>query len=120
MKPKQKLQTLVTLLAVAACGVVCLLTPTSHAQLPDKTVTPNTSNTGINKSLAQQVGAGRGNVTTPDSSLFIIGRDPFRAVRRGRQLFQRKFTRLQGIGPLTGDGIGNIETNLAIGAGLSD
>src|SRR5262249_16965016 len=55
-----------------------------------------------------------------DSSMFIIKRDPFRAIRRGRQLFQRKYTRLQGVGPLAGDGIGNIETNLAIGAGLVD
>ena len=43
-----------------------------------------------------------------------------RAIRRGRQLFQRKYTRLQGIGPLSGDGSGNIETTLAIGAGLVD
>ncbi len=57
---------------------------------------------------------------TPDSSAFIIARDPFRAVRRGRQLFQRKFTRLQGQGPRAADGIGNIEVNLAIGAGLAD
>jgi hypothetical protein len=57
---------------------------------------------------------------TPDSSLFIINRDPFRAIRRGRQLFQRKYTRAQGMGPLSGDGAGNIETTLAIGAGLVD
>ena len=43
---------------------------------------------------------------TPDSSAFIIARDPFRAIRRGRQLFQRKFTRAQGQGPLVGDGAG--------------
>ena len=29
---------------------------------------------------------------TPGSSAFIIARDPSRAIRRGRQLFQRKFT----------------------------
>ena len=57
---------------------------------------------------------------TPDSSLYIIARDPFRSIRRGRQLFQRKFTRAQGVGPLFGDGLGNIEVDLAIGAGLSD
>ena len=92
----------------------------SHAQLPDKTVTPNAANAGISKSFAQQIGVGRGNIMTPDSSAFIIGRDPFRAIRRGRQLFQRKYTRLQGMGPLSGDGMGNIETTLAIGAGLVD
>jgi hypothetical protein len=97
-----------------------LMSASALAQLPDKTQTPNRANEGINKSLIQQIGAGRGNVLTPDSSLFIINRDPFRAVRRGRQLFQRKFTRLQGKGPLMGDGQGDIETNLAIGAGLSD
>jgi len=94
--------------------------PSTHAQLPDKTVTPNTADVGINKSILQQAGTGRGNVMTPDSSMFIIGRDPFRAIRRGRQLFQRKYTRLQGFGPLAGDGTGNIETTLAIGAGLVD
>ena len=57
---------------------------------------------------------------TPDSSAFIISRDPFRAIRRGRQLFQRKYTRQQGVGPLSGDGLGDIETILAIGAGLVD
>lgn len=92
----------------------------SHAQLPDKTVTPNAAGVGINKSFSDQAGAGRGDVMTPNSSRFIIERDPFRAIRRGRQLFQRKYTRSQGIGPLAGDGIGNIETNLAIGAGLVD
>lgn len=100
--------------------VVAWFAPASRAQLPDKTVTPNSANVGINKSFGQQVGAGRGDLMTPDSSLFIINRDPFRAIRRGRQLFQRKYTRSQGMGPLVGDGSGNIETTLAIGAGLMD
>lgn len=89
-------------------------------QLIDKTQAPNTANEGINKSLAQQIGAGRGTVMTPDSSLFIIARDPFRAIRRGRQLFQRKFTRAQGQGPAVGDGRGDINTLATIGAGLAD
>ncbi len=63
---------------------------------------------------------GRGDVMTPDSSCFIISRDPFRAIRRGRQLFQRKFTRAEGQGPNVGDGNGDINTTLAIGAGLTD
>jgi hypothetical protein len=50
----------------------------------------------------------------------VIARDPFRAIRRGRQIFQRKFLRIQGQGPLAGDGVGDINTNLALGAGLSD
>ena len=107
-------------LTLSCFAVFMWMAPIGHAQLPDKTVTPNTADVGINKSFTQQAGAGRGNVMTPDSSLFILKRDPFRAIRRGRQLFQRKYTRLQGMGPLAGDGLGNIETTLAIGAGLVD
>src|SRR5262249_35777526 len=61
-----------------------------------------------------------GSNMTADSSLFIISRDPFRAIRRGRQLFQRKFTREEGQGPNMLDGSGDVNTNLAIGAGLAD
>jgi len=90
--------------------------------LPDRTRNPNTANAGIAKSLDQQIGDGAGDTVTPNTSRFIIARDPFRAIRRGRQLFQRKFTRDQGQGPLTGDGDGktNIETDIIIGAGLAD
>ena len=70
------------------------------AQMIDRTQAPNLAKDGIAKSLAEEIGAGRGDVVTPDSSAFIIARDPFRAIRRGRQLFQRKFTRPQGQGPL--------------------
>jgi len=90
------------------------------AQLIDQTLAPNAAKEGIHKSLQEEIGAGRGDVMTPGSSLFIIKRDPFRAIRRGRQLFQRKFTRAQGQGPVFGDGAGNIEEDLAIGAGLVD
>ena len=116
----QKLKLFGSLLALACLGAVSLFAPAGHAQLPDKTVTPNAANEGIAKSLAEQVGAGRGDLSMPGSSLFIIGRDPFRSIRRGRQLFQRKFTRAQGVGPLFADGLGNIEVDLALGAGLSD
>jgi hypothetical protein len=101
-----------------------LVTVPVVGQLIDRTRAPNTANEGIAKSFTQEVGAGRGNVMTPDSSIFIIKRDPFRSVRRGRQIFQRKFARSQGQGPLTGDGAngpqGSINTELSIGAGLSD
>ncbi len=90
----------------------------ADAQLTDLTQTPNAENAGIFKSLEQQIGTGVGNINTPGSSTFIMARDPARAVRRGRQLFQRKFTLVQGFGPRTMDGIGNIETARAIGAGL--
>ena len=89
-------------------------------QLVDRTLAPNAANEGIAKSLADQIGAGRGDWFTPGSSAFIIARDPFRAIKRGRQIFQRKFTRTQGQGPVFGDGAGNVNVDLAIGAGLSD
>ena len=90
------------------------------AQLVDRTTAPNTSGDGIALSLNEQVGAGRGDRFTQDSSVFIINRDPFRAIRRGRQLFQRKFTVAVGMGPAFGDGTGNIEKDRIIGAGLAD
>src|SRR5437867_4884368 len=80
----------------------------------------STSNTGIAKSLQDETGAGRGDANTWNSSIFIIQRDPFRSIRRGRQLFQRKFTQLQGQGSNDGDGVGDLNTNGALGAGLSD
>src|SRR5215468_1040234 len=97
-----------------------LLSAKALGQLIDKTRAPNVAGAGIAKSLAEEIGAGRGDIMTPNSSAFIISRDPFRSVRRGRQLFQRKFTRAQGQGPNFGDGAGNINTDLAIGAGLAD
>ena len=90
------------------------------AQLTDRTLAPNNAQAGIAKSFGQEVGAGRGNPDTLDSSLFLIQRDPFRSIRRGRQLFQRKFTRVEGMGPGEGDGAGDLNTNGAIGAGLAD
>ncbi|GJL78905.1 MAG: hypothetical protein NPINA01_18940 [Nitrospinaceae bacterium] len=100
----------------------------AQAQLTDQTQTPNAAGRGIALSLEEQIGAGQGDLTTPDSSLYIIKRDPARAVRRGRQLFQRKFTKAQGQGPRTvTDGIGgpigdpnSIANNGALGAGLAD
>ena len=90
----------------------------AEGQLTDQTQTPNAENAGIFKSLEQQVGNGVGNAMTPGSSAYIIARDPARSVRRGRQLFQRKFTLVQGFGPRTMDGIGDIQAMGAIGAGL--
>lgn len=92
----------------------------SSAQLVDQTQAPNTAKAGIAKSLLDEIGAGRGDVLTPQSSIFIINRDPFRSIRRGRQLFQRKFTQAQGQGPNEGEGVGDINTDNAIGADLSD
>lgn len=95
-------------------------TSTLRAQLIDNNQAPSTAKAGINKSLADEVGAGRGDVLTPYSAIYMISRDPFRSIRRGRQLFQRKFTQAQGQGPNEGDGVGDINTDNAIGAGLSD
>src|SRR5262245_10771237 len=103
-----------------AVAVTAAATSPASAQLIDRTRAPNVANEGIAKSYAQQIGVGRGTANTANSSAFIIARDPFRAIRRGRQLFQRKFTLEQGVGPLTGDGAGDINSNLIIGAGLSD
>ena len=101
-------------LALLLCGVA------GRAQMIDNTQATSTSNAGINKSLADEIGAGRGNVLTPGSSIYIINRDPYRSIRRGRQLFQRKFTQAQGQGPNEGDGVGDLNTDGAIGAGLTD
>src|SRR5437868_2998265 len=97
-------RTLWVLFLLVACA------GTSSAQLTDQTLAPNTAQAGIAKSLEDEIGAGRGDSHTPGSSIFIIRRDPFRSIRRGRQLFQRKFTREQGQGPNEGDCAGDIET----------
>src|SRR5206468_8591727 len=86
----------------------------------DQTQAPNTVKVGIAKSLQDEIGTGRGDANAWNSSIFIIQRDPFRSIRRGRQLFQRKFTRLQGQGANEGDGLGDLNTDGAIGAGLAD
>lgn len=119
---RQRRSQLPVLLLIVFAGVATLLTASALAQFPDKTRNPNAANEGINKSLTQQIGAGRGNAATVDSSAYIIARDPFRAIRRGRQLFQRKYLRGEGLGPITGEGDGktDIQVDLIIGAGLAD
>lgn len=82
------------LVLIAACAAAPLATASVTGQLPDRTQAPNAAEAGIALSLADQIGAGRGDWNTIDSSDYIITRDPFRAIRRGRQLFQRKFTHL--------------------------
>jgi hypothetical protein len=104
---------------LAGVGLLALAA-VSQAQLIDNTQATNNAKAGINKSLLDEIGAGRGNVMTPNSSVYIIERDPFRSIRRGRQIFQRKFTRGQGQGPNEDDGIGDLNTNAGIGAGLAD
>src|SRR5215475_2747566 len=98
----------------------CALSTPAWGQLTDQTQAPNNAKVGIAKSLQDEAGAGRGDANTWNSSVFVIQRDPFRSIRRGRQLFQRKFTHLQGQGANEGDGVGDLNTNGAIGAGLAD
>ncbi len=105
---------------VSTVGCLLLAAASTRGQLVDGTKAPNAAGEGVHKSLALEVGAGRGDAFTPDSSAFLIERDPFRAIRRGRQLFQRKYGRADGQGPGAGDGAGDVQTNLAIGAGLAD
>jgi hypothetical protein len=109
------------LITLFFCVVIVLfLRLPAWGQLTDQTQAPNVAKVGVAKSLQDETGGGRGDANTWNSSIFIIQRDPFRSIRRGRQLFQRKFTQLQGQGANEGDGSGDINTNGAIGAGLSD
>jgi hypothetical protein len=50
--------------AAACVSIVCLGIVPTAAQLTDTTRTPNRENTGIQKSLGEQIGAGRGDVMT--------------------------------------------------------
>jgi hypothetical protein len=110
-----------SLVRLIAFFVGALSISLARAELTDLTQTPNAANEGIAKSLTEEVGTGRGDVTLPGSSLYTIARDPFRAIRRGRQLFQRKFTVAQGVGPRFEDGVGeDIGKTPALGAGFSD
>lgn len=104
------------------CGALAGICVGANAQLVDESQIGSTVPLGaISESLAEQIGAGRGSVKMPLSSKYLIKRDPARAVRRGRQLFQRKFTAAQGLGPrVTMDSIGDISANPAFGAGISD
>ena len=116
--PRKTLMKIFSLLKISFLALS--LAALANSQLIDRTKAPNAANEGIAKSLAEEVGAGRGNLFTPNSSAYIISRDPFRAIRRGRQLFQRKFQRLDGEGPYLRDGSGDIAVNNGIGAGSSD
>src|SRR5215470_323976 len=99
---------------------IAAIVPCARAQMIDRTQAPNAANDGIAKSLTDEIGAGRGDWSTPASASFLINRDPFRAIRRGREIFQRKFTRLENQGPAIQDGVGDINTVITIGAGLPD
>lgn len=115
----------VTVLFCFAVAALVVLAAPGEAQLAqcdqiniDPTAVPGGC---IARTLEDQIGAGRGDELTPGSSIYLIKRDPARSVRRGRQLFQRKFTRNEGQGPrVNADSTGDQVTNRALGAGLSD
>jgi hypothetical protein len=99
-------------------------------QNPDILTTPGHpgTNAGIGKplnhpTLLDQDGptpTTHGDTLTSNSSRYLISRDPARSIRRGRQIFQRKFTFAQGNGPLTDDGLGSTGADLSRSAGLAD
>jgi hypothetical protein len=109
-------------LALAAALLTLSFASPALAQLADSSqITPNVPGGQIAKSLPQQVGAGHGDEYTAGSAVYLIKRDPARSIRRGRQIFQRKFTMAQGVGPrVTAESMGNVRENRAFGAGLSD
>ncbi len=98
------------------------------AQEVDQVSGPNIVGVGAAKGIVQQLGAGAGNEDAFGSSRYIIARDPARAIRRGRNLFQRKFKHSEGQGPRTNDGNGPPEQDdpsapifeNSVGAGLAD
>ena len=106
--------------AVVAGAMTVGLAETADAQMRDRLekISGIAVGDGIQKNIGGQIGTGRGSVNTPDSSIFIIQRDPFRSVRRGRQLFQRKFLPTQGFSGR--DRSGNIAVDASIGAGVVD
>ena len=66
---------------LAFLAVLAALPAPGLGQMIDRTQAPNGANDGINKSLADQVGAGRGDWTTPESASFIIA--AIRSARSG-------------------------------------
>src|SRR5689334_18790598 len=103
--------------ARASLALFCLVSVAAQAQLVDsRQATPGVPGGAIAKSLSDEIGSGRGDVNTEWSSGYVIARDPARAIRRGRQLFQRKFTLDQGQGPRVDlDSSGDIMANPALG-----
>jgi hypothetical protein len=99
-------------------------------QNPDILTTPGHpgTNAGIGKPLSHATLLDQdgptpdthGDVLTSNSSRYLISRDPARSIRRGRQIFQRKFTIAQGNGPTTDDGLGSTGADLSRSAGFAD
>ncbi len=105
---------------------VFLCTKAAYSELLDRSLVDNNGTINaplgtISKSLADQIGTGRGDLNTPGSSIYLIKRDPARSIRRGRQLFQRKFSTAEGQGPRVNfTSSGDVTQVRALGAGLAD
>ncbi len=113
----------------AASLVLCAAlapAPRASAQLPDCTLIGAALEIAapggcIEKPLQGQIGAGHGDAATPRSATYLIKRDPARSIRRGRQLFQRKWSASEGVGPrVNSRSGGDITAERALGAGLAD
>ncbi len=83
-------------------GVACISASVPlAAQLIDRNKAPNTASEGISRPLIgadpSEIGHGRTG-SDPNASWNVIPFDRFRAIRRARQLFQRKFTMTDGQG----------------------
>lgn len=106
--------------------LISILSVLSHAQLLDKSLVDENGSVDapgglINKSLEDQIGSGQGDIDTEGSSIYLIKRDPARSIRRGRQLFQRKFSLAEGLGPRVNPaGSGDIVQTRALGAGFTE
>jgi hypothetical protein len=107
---------------LGSIAMLLLCAGPASAQLVDEDqVGPTVPGGTIAKSLARQVGGGHGDERTPGTAVYLIKRDPARSIRRGRQLFQRKFTAEQGVGPrVSRSSTGDIRQQRALGAGLAD
>ena len=105
---------------------IFLCIDTAHCDLLDRSLVDGSGAINaplgtIGKSLTDQISIGRGDLNTPGSSIYLIKRDPARAIRRGRQLFQRKFSRAEGHGPRVNfTASGDVTQVRALGAGLTD
>src|SRR6185436_17166962 len=90
---------------LCASAVVGILTSAAgaSAQEVDQVSAPNQVNVGAAKGIVHQIGDGPGNANTFPTARYIIALDPARAIRRGRNLFQRKFKHSEGQGPRTND-----------------
>ena len=87
------------MMILMVCGALwCLSAPVS-AQLTDIHANSQSPQCRYSK-VAGAAGWCRpqwGDINTPDTSRFIIARDPFRAIRRGASYSSAKFTVAQGL-----------------------